>query len=57
MDTSKLFTYLINVIAISFSTKGSKTDFSAKVKQTKSETTEKQVRKPDWRDYHILEIK
>ena len=36
MDTSKLFTYLINGIAISFSTKGSKADFSAKVKQTKS---------------------
>ena len=57
METSKLFTSLINGIAISFSTKGSKADFSAKAKQTKSETTENQVRKTDWWDYYILEIK
>ena len=57
METSKLFTSLINGIAISFSTKGSKEDFSAKAKQTKSKTTEKQVRKTDLRGYYIVEIK
>ena len=56
METFKLSTSLINGIAISFSTKGSKANFSGKVIQTKSETTE-ETGKKKWPDYWILQKK